>query len=727
MTGLLLAVLVTAAQPSSPPVTGVVTDMTGAPLAGATITMTTEARRESVKTQADGSFSIAVPNGSAKVTLRADAPGFAPIDRAVTVPSEPIRFELRPEAVAERITVSGEPRAPRLALDTSATTMDASAIASAPALRLDDQLRVVPGFSLFRRTTSAVANPTTQGVTLRGLSASGASRTVVLADDVPLNDPFGGWVYWDRVPMASLERVDVARGASGDLHGNDALGGVIRLTSRTRRGAEAWFDGGSLGTARGSLYAGASRDNWLAGAAFERGTTNGFIVTAPEARGPIDIPATSDSTSADAWGGANAGSVQATVRGGYFDENRNNGTPAQINATVTRWGAAAAHGFVGGGVWEARGDGSFTDYRQTFSAVTTVNGVARAGERLTNLQWVGSSGIDAGASWIKQTSRAQGLVAFTLKRMRANLDEASFTTAGVESAITRTPPNQLGDGLVFQGRFDVDSRVAIDGGVRGEHWRLERTDTGAGHSYNFVAPRIGVSVDVATDQTLRIDWLTGFRTPTMNELYRSFRVGNTNTLANDALKPETSWGPELAYTFRRETWTGRAIAYYTTLNGAIFNKTLSSANGAITRQRSNGDARTFGSELEFEYRAFRAVSLTTSWALNDSKFTAGELDGKRVPQVPRASGSVGARAAYGRFTGAATIRIIGAQFDDDVNLFKLDRGSLADARAAWRLSKWVDAFAAIENAFDEEIDTGKTPIRTIGPPRAARAGVTVHY
>ena len=121
------------------------------------------------------------------------------------------------------------------------TSLDRAHIAAAPALRLDDQLRTVPGFSLFRRTSSAVANPTTQGVTLRGLSASGASRTLVVADDVPLNDPFGAWVYWDRVPLAALQRVDVLRGASGDVHGNDALGGVIRLTTRTsaRRGGVA--------------------------------------------------------------------------------------------------------------------------------------------------------------------------------------------------------------------------------------------------------------------------------------------------------------------------------------------------------------------------------------------------------------------------------------------------------------------------------------------------------
>ena len=37
---------------------------------------------------------------------------------------------------------------------------------------------------------------------------------------------------------------------------------------------------------------------------------------------------------------------------------------------------------------------------------------------------------------------------------------------------------------------------------------------------------------------------------TLNELYRGFRVGNTNTMANAALEPEKSWGPEVAFTMR---------------------------------------------------------------------------------------------------------------------------------------------------------------------------------
>jgi outer membrane receptor protein involved in Fe transport len=79
------------------------------------------------------------------------------------------------------------------------------------------------------------------------------------------------------------------------------------------------------------------------------------------------------------------------------------------------------------------------------------------------------------------------------------------------------------------------------------------------------------------------------------------------------------------------------------------------------------------------------------------------------------------------FTAAATIRVLGAQFDDDRNDFPLARGSLVDARGGWRLSRRLELFGALENAFDEEIDTGRTPIRTVGGPRIGRGGVIVRF
>jgi outer membrane receptor protein involved in Fe transport len=78
----------------------------------------------------------------------------------------------------------------------------------------------VPGFSLFRRSSSRTANPTTQGVTLRNFGPSGAGRTLVLLDGIPLNDPFAGYVLWSQVPPALLESVLVQPGGGAGLFGN---------------------------------------------------------------------------------------------------------------------------------------------------------------------------------------------------------------------------------------------------------------------------------------------------------------------------------------------------------------------------------------------------------------------------------------------------------------------------------------------------------------------------
>ena len=118
----------------------------------------------------------------------------------------------------------------------SVSVVSKEEIEASPALVADDVLRQVPSFSLFRRTSSLVAQPTTQGVSLRGIGPSGQSRTLVLLDGVPFNDPFGGWVYWTKVPLVSVDRIEITEDTASSLYGNYAMGGVINIiTSRPTR------------------------------------------------------------------------------------------------------------------------------------------------------------------------------------------------------------------------------------------------------------------------------------------------------------------------------------------------------------------------------------------------------------------------------------------------------------------------------------------------------------
>ena len=98
---------------------------------------------------------------------------------------------------------------------------------------MDDALRQLPGVELFRRSSSLVANPSSQGISLRGLGSTSASRTLVTEDDVPLNDPLGGWIHWQETPELAIRDVELLRGGASDLYGSSAIGGVVNVIAHT--------------------------------------------------------------------------------------------------------------------------------------------------------------------------------------------------------------------------------------------------------------------------------------------------------------------------------------------------------------------------------------------------------------------------------------------------------------------------------------------------------------
>jgi outer membrane receptor protein involved in Fe transport len=267
-------------------------------------------------------------------------------------------------------------------------------------------------------------------------------------------------------------------------------------------------------------------------------------------------------------------------------------------------------------------------------------------------------------------------------------------------------------------------RANIGAGLRGEFWRTRRADGTDSRDERFLVPRGSIAYRATETITLRTSYQDGHRSPTINELYRDFRVGNTLTRANAGLGPERARGWE-ASALVAQPWIGaRAAFFWTTMDDAIVNVTLD-AGATIIRQRQNaGRVRARGLEVESDLRLADGVAITASCAVIDSTFTEGsDLVGLRVPQVPRMQASAGFRGTWPHLTAAVEWRFIGHQYDDDRNAFLLDRSSMADLKVAWRARRGFELFAALENAFDEEQDVGRTPIRTIGLPRTFRAGI----
>lgn len=711
-----------------PRIAGVVLDASGAPVAGATVT----ASGTTATTANDGSFALVnLPTGP--VTVQVSAPGFVAGSQLFAGATETARIVLYSARFADSIVVTPSRGAARVSTPAATTVLNSSEILMSAAGSLDDALRSTPGFSLFRRSSSRVANPTTQGVTLRGVSGSGASRTLVLADGTPLNDPFGSWVYWNRVPQASIDRVEVLRGATGDLYGADALGGVVQVLTfaPNRTQARASLDGGSLGTARFSGFGSTEYRQWHVEGAAEWLRTDGYVVIAEEARGPRDVAADSDYGSGFVGAGYDEGTWHGKARVSFYSEDRNNGTPIQVNSTGWTQVSAEAGGAAGPGVWLARGAGGKQDYYQTFSAVFASDGVARAAERLTTEQTTDSDFFNLSAQWAGRWTDLDLLAGIEGKRTDSSLEQFTYLAGG--AVIGPTLLGGVETASAVFGRMSLTPRddLTVVLGARGDFWDSTPLDaTQAPHSANFLSPRASVAWRVNDTASFQTSVYRAYRTPTLNELHRGFRVGNIVTNANPLLEPERLTGLEGGVLVNVPKGSVRVTAFTNQLSDAVANVTLSVTPALITRQRQNTDSvRASGVEIEADMRPVPNWSVGIVLAVTRSTFSdtpsQPEIEGNRIPQVPtfQVGGSVTYTDPRG-FTGALQARALGSQWDDDLNELELEGFGVIDLTASQELRRGVNVFLAVENLFDKEYDVASSP-RSIGWPRTARIGVRV--
>jgi outer membrane receptor protein involved in Fe transport len=506
-------------------------------------------------TGADGTFALDRAEAH-EGSLLVRAPGFAPLERAWSLADEaPLVLVLEPARLAEEVTVTAT-RTETRTFETASRVVVLSRddLDATPALTVDDALRQVPGFSLFRRSGSRVANPTTQGSSLRGLGPSGASRTGVLIDGLPLNDAFGGWAYWSRVPRVAPERIEVLEGGASDLYGSAALGGVIQVFTRSQAPAVS-FEGsaGNEDTAEGSLYAAGQRNGWGARLAAEAFTTDGYVLVSEADRGAVDTPAGASHLNGVLTVDRRfSPTASAFVRGSFFGESRTNGTPLQANDTDL-------DEFSGGADFSSSGAGSFTiravygdeAYHQTFSSLAA----DRESEALTRLQSVPSTTGGFTLQWSRAAGSHQSLVAGLEGRWVHGRSDETVYSQGQATSFASAGGSQQDLGAFAEDRVSLGARSIVTLGLRVDNWRQEdgsssTTPIGSGplpatvsypdHAETALSPRASFLFEVTPRLALTAAGYGAFRAPTLNELYRSFRQGNTLTLANPALTAERS-------------------------------------------------------------------------------------------------------------------------------------------------------------------------------------------
>jgi len=326
-----------------------------------------------------------------------------------------------PLAKPEQITVTAY-RAPLGTLESPVTTrlLTTESLRSTAGITFDDQLRQLPGVELFRRSSSLVANPTSQGISLRALGSTSASRTLVTEDDVPLNDSLGGWIHWQEQPELSIQSVELVRGGASDLYGSSAIGGVVNIIPVRPMSnlAELSSTFGGEGTYDNSLLAASHSGPWNLLVSGGLIGTDGYIQESPSQRGPVDVASNVHSQNALVLAGRDFANLKFFVRGTGFDESRHNGTPYQINATrLIRYSTGADWQNAHSTALALRLYGSDERYRQTFSSISNLPNFGdasctyRCGETPSKFSYVPDNELGASAHWSRPFGAGLLLVA----------------------------------------------------------------------------------------------------------------------------------------------------------------------------------------------------------------------------------------------------------------------------------------------------------------------------
>jgi outer membrane receptor protein involved in Fe transport len=620
---------------------------------------------------------------------------------------------------------------------------EAARLQGAPSRTLDDTLRESAAFSLFRRSGSLIANPTAQGVSLRNVGPSGASRSLVLLDGIPLNDPFGGWVAWSSISLSSLDRVEIVRGGGSGAWGNSALSGIVQLFSAApdRRSGAVTATGGDFGLKAGEASASTPVGHGFLALNLAAFSVDGFRVVDSSQRGPVDEALGSRQHSARlAWRGPVGSQATLQLSGRYFREKRGNGTPLQKNDSESGQVAATLSGTTTGQLgWQATAYYQEQSFASFFSSVNA----ARTAETPANDQFdVPATAGGASFSFVAQGDRSRTSGGADLRWVKGETRERFLFAAGQFTRLRRAGGEQS-----FLGAFLNHDRALADTwrgslGVRLDSWwnrdghrresdlatgALVRDDHYASRSGLEFSPQLGLVWTPSPGQKWRGAAYQAFRVPTLNEYYRPFRVGAVTTEANAALERERLTGAELGLEFSRNTVRLTATTFANELRDAVGNVTQS----PTSRLRLNLDrVRIQGLELGGEWRPASRLRVHADAILSEAQVRAAAvrpaLEGLRLAQTPRLTLASGIDwQATPTWKTAIGVRYVGGQFEDDENSLWLAPVAVLNVGVTKRLGDHFEVNVSVENLLDRRIETGRSAdgIVTLGPPRMARLGL----
>jgi len=614
--------------------------------------------------------------------------------------------------------------------------------------RIESVLGDVAGFQQFRRSDSRSANPSAQGATLRALGGNASSRTLVLLDGVPMADPFFGYIPFSALVPDRLSVVRVTRGGGIGAFGAGAVAGTIELASATRDqlptfGASAFYGSRDSTELSATLTPDLGSGYVSLSGRWDRG--DGFQTTPKGQRVAATVPAAYDGWSTNVRAVAPiSATAELQFRATLFEDNR---TLRFTGADSMSQGQDASIRYINRGPWQV--DALAYVQARNFSNIVMSASTFRKSLDQRNTP---STGL-GGKIELRPPVGGNHLLRIGIDTRFATGDmfeDAYNATSGAATFRRHAGGEQVTTGVFAENDWTLGSLV-LTGGVRVDRWAISNgffreisATSGVATRSAFVdrsdwevSGRVGALLQASDAIAIRAAAYSGFRLPTLNELYRPFVVASSTstvtTRANALLGNETLKGVEAGFDLAPLSGvTLAATAFYNRLDNAIGNITLSSSivggRLIVVRERRNVD-RIVAKGIELTAAAALGdLRLSASYAYSHSRVRAPgrDFNGLAPAQSPRHAAS--ATIAYSPAQGptlSTTLRYVAKQYEDDLQSDVLPDALTLDAIARLPVGHGVTLVARGENLFDKAVVTRNAGgSMDLGTPRTLWIGVS---
>jgi outer membrane receptor protein involved in Fe transport len=643
-----------------------VVDDRGTPVANATVVFRSVSGA-TVGATTDKTGDVAAPETFDAASVTVTAAGFDPA--TIPIPAGKAAIVLRAQStVIGKVSVATGSARNLHRLAVPAATLEGAAISTTPVFATDALLRALPGFD-FVRSNSAF---TAYGNLRVSFSGAGEDRGLVLADDIPAQDGFGGQVNWLAYPPSSLSSVELLRGPGAALYGADAIGGVLQLRSFGPGVDWRAMPAGSVELQDGTPHRADAAFNYrfsvapnLTAAVSSQTGHQAYSDFPSGYTSPIDREATSTSTATRAQMRYAFGNSSITAGGLFANDEQFEGRPsytfardltqADLHFTTTTQASSL-------GVVAYNRDTNITN---TNDLAPTTPGALRYIQQIPTRE----SGV--AASWFLTAGNNEVAV-----RADEKFVYGVSTQTGPTGALqSQGTGKQQYAGLALEDTYD-HGPLQVIAGLRGDLVATSdtalRTLTSLSapqpRADRVLSPRLAASYAVTKSVALRASTGGGFREPFLNELVRGYRIGAISYNPNPNLVPERSTN----FGVGADALLGAGRLSLDFANTRVKNaiEFVTSPTSATTQTRSNvGQTQTDGTTLTYSTRLAHCTRLRAYLTSQYARITNGPVYdlGNRLQYVPSRSGDVAIDSGSGAFNYGADVGYAGVTYADDRN------------------------------------------------------------